>query len=189
MNVEPLNMTDFRLTSQYRTDVDPLSFKDSMAAFASAVCVVSAGARGEWLGRTATAVMSLTISPPALLVSIDQGSALSRLIFQTGGFSVAALSATQQVIADAFAGRVPSERRFRVGRWDRWPSGRPRLAGAVWTMDCTLIGTADIGSHLLFAGGVSVLDVYDERPPLIWHARSYSSLPPPEVVRNFQVNG
>jgi len=175
------NQINFQLSPDFRTEIDLKDFKDSMAAFASAVCIVTAHAEDVRIGRTATAIMSLSVTPPTILASIDHGSELANIIRKTGGFSVSALTEKQDAIADAFAGHEPPERRFDFGKWDAWQSGNPRLQETVWSMECKLTGVADIGSHFLFAGGVSALDIGIQRKPLIWHDRIFNGLHPLKI--------
>ncbi|MEG6507994.1 flavin reductase family protein [Methyloligella sp. 2.7D] len=169
---------DFRLDSEFQTHADPNDFKDAMASLAATACIVTAKASDVRLGRTVTAVFSLAASPPSILVSVKAGSHLADAIRQVGGFSIATLSEAQHDLADAFAGGLPAEKRFDMGEWEEWPSGHPRLRGAVSAMDCALIGTADTGDHLLFAGGVVAIDSAHHRKPLIWHQRAYSRVSP-----------
>lgn len=55
-----------------------------------------------------------------------------------GGFSLAMLAEGQEMIGDAFAGKVQHAQRFLIGVWGEWPSGRPHLFGASAAIDCEL---------------------------------------------------
>lgn len=138
--------------------------------------MVTAQLGTERLGRTVTSVFSLSVEPPAILVSIDMSSRLADHIAKTRGFSFAMLAEGQRAIADAFAGRGDPERRFDEGRWLNWKSGHPRLMGAVVSMECSVIGAIETGTHVLFAGGVIDIDLVADRAPLIWQQRQYKSL-------------
>lgn len=151
------------------------AFTNAMASHAAAVCVVTALAGDLRLGRTVTAVTSLTAEPPTLVTSITRGSALAQAIAETGGFSVAMLAEGQDEVADVFAGKRVLEDRFEAGRWDRWPSGRPKLLGAATVIDCTLSGVISLESHCLFAGTLIGAEV-TENAPLLWHKRHYRGL-------------
>lgn len=177
-----MTMADFDLPDTMalrpsrRPPVGRSEFRAVMAGMASTVCVVTARRGDEMVGRTVTSVLSLSATPPALLVSIDIVSRLADLIAKTGGFSLAMLASGQTEIADAFAGKLEAEHRFGLGRWDKWPSGHPKLTGAVTTLDCDVIGSMETGTHVLFAGAIVEAETSTERMPLIWQRHGYHGL-------------
>jgi flavin reductase len=185
MSAEPrdFDMPDtFRLEPAPRAYEDTGSFRDAMASMAATACLVTTRSGAERLGRTVTSVFSLSVEPPAILVSIDMSSRMADHIVKTRGFSLAMLAQGQQAIADAFAGQGDPQRRFDTGRWLAWRSGHPRLSGAVAAMDCALLGAMETGTHVLFAGGVVDIDLAPERAPLIWQQRRYKTLAEPSDV-------
>ena len=159
-----------------RPVVTTAEFRTAMSSMGSSVSVVTARRGDEVVGRTVTAVLSLSANPPSVLVSIDIMSRLADLIAKTGGFSMAVLSAEQSDIADAFAGKVPHEALFDLGAWSRWPSGQPLLTGAVTAIDCEVIGSIETGTHVLFAGAIVEAESYEQRAPLIWQQHGYHVL-------------
>jgi flavin reductase len=161
-----------------RPVVNTAEFRAAMSSVGSSVALVTARRGDEVVGRTVTAVLSLSASPPAVLVSIDIMSRLADVVAKTGGFSMAVLAESQTEIADAFAGKVPQEERFDLGEWSRWPSGQPLLAGAVTAIDCEVIGSIETGTHVLFAGAIVEAESHDERQPLIWQRHGYHTLTP-----------
>lgn len=157
-------------------DVHQQDFREAMALLSAAVCVVTAGQGPGRTGRTVTAGFSLGIAPPTLLVSIDESARLTRQIRADGSFSHAVLSNGQTDVADAFAGKTPAERRFDIGNWGRWPSGLPRLEGAVAALDCAVVGEVALAGHVLFVGAVRGIVLNHLAQPLIWHARRYHTV-------------
>ncbi|WP_312365961.1 flavin reductase family protein [Ensifer sp.] len=151
-------------------------FADTMARLASTVCVVSSGSGSECLGRTATAVFSLSANPPSIVVSIKADSALADAISSRQGFSLAMLAQGQELVADAFAGRVAAANRYLVGVWADWPSGRPRLIGATAGLDCMLSASVLVGDHRLFVGTIIATETLDFAEPLLWSERQYQAL-------------
>lgn len=175
-------MADFELPDSMtlrpsrRPVVGNADFRTAMASMASTVSVVTARRGDERIGRTVTSVLSLSIAPPTILVSIDMMSRLADLIAKTGGFSMAVLADDQSAVADAFAGRLDPADRFASGQWLQWPSGHPMLLGAVTTLDCEVIGAMETGTHVLFAGAIVDADTVASRSPLIWQHRQYHAL-------------
>ena len=165
-----------RLRPTRRPVIAASEFRTAMSSMASSVSVVTARRGDEVVGRTVTAVMSLSASPPTVLISIDIVSRLADLIAKTGGFSMAVLAEGQDEIADAFAGKVVKEERFDRGTWERWPSGHPRLEGAMTVIDCEVIGAMETGTHVLFAGAIIEAESADERMPLVWQRRGYHGI-------------
>ncbi len=159
-----------------RPAVSDAEFRAAMSGLASSVHVVTARRGGERVGRTVTSVLSLSATPPAVLISIDIVSRLADLIAKTGGFSMALLAADQAEIADTFAGKTAVEDRFAAGNWGQWPSGQPLLAGAVTTLDCEIIGAMETGTHVLFAGAIVEAETDATKSPLVWHRHGYRPL-------------
>lgn len=158
-----------------REAVPVSQFTGAMSTLASSVSVVTAAGDGERHGRTVTAMLSLSAEPPALLVSITRESDLAALIEKAGKFSVSILADGQDAVADAFAGWGPADR-FEGDGWDAWPSGQPRLEGAVASFDCALAGTIVLDTHILYAGIVLRTASYPDRLPLLWHQRRYAGV-------------
>jgi flavin reductase (DIM6/NTAB) family NADH-FMN oxidoreductase RutF len=156
--------------------VGTAQFRAAMSAMADTVCVVTGRSGEEEVGRTVTSMLSLSLSPPTILVSIDMTSRLADVIARTGGFSLAVLAEDQQVVGDAFAGRLDPDERFASGTWARWPSGRPMLLGAATALDCEVIGSIETGSHVLFAGAVVEAETTTSRKPLLWQRHGYHGL-------------
>lgn len=94
------------LDPRFESGIEMQDFRNAMASLAASACLVTAGEGAARLGRTVTAAMLLTGTPPTILVSIDATSALAVLIRKRAGFSFAMLAVGQRDIADAFAGNA-----------------------------------------------------------------------------------
>lgn len=185
MAAEPLNMASplatLTLAEPVREPIDRDCFRAVMSRMAATVSVVAASDGRERLGRTATSVLSLSATPPAVLVAIDLSATLCELIVRTGGFSLAMLAHDQERIGDAFAGKLGPIDRFGLGRWGRWSSGQPRLYGAATSLECELIGRIETQTHMLVAGGIVEADTSNGVEPLVWYQRDYH-VPHPRPV-------
>lgn len=172
-------MADFELpdTMRLRPPRQPVvgnaEFRAAMSGMATTVSVVTARRGTEQIGRTVTSMLSLSMNPPTVLISIDIMSRLADLIAKTGGFSLALLADDQAAVADAFAGRVDPKERFNTGQWSQWPSGHPMLLGAVTALDCDVVGSIETGTHVLFAGAVIEAEATSSRAPLLWQRHAY----------------
>ena len=146
-------------------------FKDALAV---TVAVAAACHAGERVGRTITSFMPLSAEPPLLMISIDASSRMVDLIAASRRFSVAALARGQEEIADVFAGKGNHPDRFSIGDWDACPSGSPRLADALLSMDCELVGSIDAADHILFVGAITEAISDRLRRALLWSERAYT---------------
>lgn len=173
-----LALTELRLREPAHPPVRLAEFRETMHALASSVTVVTTTHARETIGRTVTAALSLGITPPSVLVSIDITSRLADLILMSRGFSLAVLAQGQELIGDAFAGKLGDDR-FTYGEWGQWPSGNPLLMGAAATIDCEVIGTIETGTHVLFAGAVIHSEISQSAEPLVWHRQRYRTLTDP----------
>ena len=175
-------MADFELpdTLKLRPPRRPVvgnaEFRASMSAMASTVSLVTARRGDERIGRTVTSAISLAMTPPTILISIDIMSRLADLIAKTGGFSFAMLADDQSAIADAVAGLVDPNERFDFGDWTQWPSGHPMLLGAVTALDCDVVGSIETGTHVLFAGAIAEAETTTSRSPLLWQRHRYHTV-------------
>ena len=151
-------------------------FADTLSHLAATVCVASVGKGAESLGRTVTATFSLSANPPSIVVSIKADSPIAVRIVAEQGFSLAMLAEGQELIADAFAGKIEASKRYLVGIWADWPSGRPRLLGAAAALDCVLSAALEVGDHMLFVGTIVATETSAHAGPLIWSRRRYQSL-------------
>ena len=153
-------------------------FRAAMRQLASGVSVVTAGTREDRSGFTATSVVSLSVDPPRLLVSVNSGSSTWPLIARHGGFTVNLLAADQVHIAEVFAGRsgLRGKERFTEGRWQRHPVAGYGLEGALAVVHCRVEETIERHGHKLVIG--CVLDsVAAPAQPLLYWNRSYPILP------------
>lgn len=145
---------------------------------AGAVTVIAAGEPGHRAGLTATAVSSLSDSPPTILVCIHRSSRAHAVITEAKAFSVNILASDQQVIAERFAGKqgVSGEQRFAGAPWGRFGTGAPVLHGALASLDCLLHEQHAFTTHSIFVGRVVGGAVRAEGEPLLYFRGDYWDL-------------
>ena len=153
--------------------ISPQEFKDAMAKLVFSISVVTVCHKDERVGRTVTSFMPLSAEPPHIMVSIDVRSRLIDLIGLSRKFSISFLSAGQETIGDTFAGKSPLGDRFPSSDWGCWPSGNPKLSKALVSVDCELVGSLDVGDHMLFVGTITETETCDNCAPLLWNERDY----------------
>src|SRR5512141_1144415 len=81
----------------------PEEFREVISHFASGVTVVTAVHDGRAFGTTASAVTSLSLEPPMLLICMNRQSETGRAVAAAGHFAVNILGADQIELAKTFA--------------------------------------------------------------------------------------
>jgi len=159
------------------TEVSAAGFRHAMSHFATGVTVItSLGADGEPVGTTASAVTSLSLDPPLVLVCLDLGSLTLRAIRGHGAFAVNVLAAAQRQLSVNFA------RRGLAAAWDgvrhrHGPTGSPRLEDVLTVMECTVEHCLPGGDHEIVVGRVRHVETSaSPAAPLVYFRGGYASL-------------
>ncbi|HVS65681.1 MAG TPA: flavin reductase family protein [Thermoanaerobaculia bacterium] len=135
--------------------MDSLTFRQLLGRFATGVTVITTDAGGLLHGMTASAVCSLSLEPPLLLVCVDRSTHCHPQLHAAGHFGVNVLSASQRELSDLFARSQPPERgALRGAGYGPGPHGVPLLDGAIAKIVCRLETTYPGGDHDIFVGEV-----------------------------------
>jgi flavin reductase (DIM6/NTAB) family NADH-FMN oxidoreductase RutF len=154
-------------------------FRETMAHFPAPVTVVATSGREGPVGCTASAVLSLSLDPPSLLLSLRAVGRTAREIVRTGRFAVSALSKENAELAETFASTAAARRFDGVGY--RLQDGQPVLRQAASAVVCSVTQTAHFEDHLLIAGEV-LWSTYDPvQTPVIRLRRNYVPVAEPEL--------
>jgi flavin reductase (DIM6/NTAB) family NADH-FMN oxidoreductase RutF len=149
-------------------------FAAAMQLLPGAVTIVTTRQGDRPIGFTATAVCSLSASPPQLLVCVNRSTRSYSALCATRTFAVNVLHSGDRDLADAFA-RIPMEDRFKNGSWGTLETGAPILTGAVVSFDCHVSGLWEQASHGILCGLILATRQSDNAP-LLYARRSYTSL-------------
>jgi len=141
------------------TEVTASDFRNAMRQLTGGVSVITAGRGRDISGMTVTSVSSLSVDPPALIVSINRESSSWPLVKRYGFFGVNILTSDQLDIAERFTGKggLKGADRFAGARWTTRASGVPLLVGALAAIDCEVEDIVERHSHAIVIG--RVLDV------------------------------
>jgi flavin reductase (DIM6/NTAB) family NADH-FMN oxidoreductase RutF/DNA-binding FadR family transcriptional regulator len=132
--------------------VTPDQFRDVIGRFASGVTVITTVWYGRPFGATASAVSSLSLEPPMLLVCLSRQSGTAAAIAATGSFTVNILDETQDHLARHFASK--SAEKFDDVATVRGLRGEPLLEGALAYVECRVTEQVSGGTHTVFLGEV-----------------------------------
>ena len=156
-------------TQTHPPDASPADFRAAMAALAAPVTVVTCcDADGQPTGMTVSAVTSLSLDPPLVLVCLDRRSSGCAALTTTDRFCVNILGAGQEELALRFA--APGDRFADVALL---PGSAPALAAADLSIQCEYYGTRDGGDHLILLGRVRGVGG-GGRGGLVWHQRDFT---------------
>jgi len=151
-------------------------FRDAMARLGAAVNIVTTDGPAGRHGFTASAVCSVTDSPPTLLVCLNKGSSAASAVHANGVVCVNTLAAGHEELSNLFGGRTPPEERFALGQWCSSATGAPMLAGAVVAFDCRIVRTVEVGTHDVLFCEVVGLAEGGAREGLIYFSRRYHTV-------------
>jgi flavin reductase (DIM6/NTAB) family NADH-FMN oxidoreductase RutF len=161
--------------------LDPTEFRRVMGLFATGVTVVTAQSGADMHGMTANAVMSVSLDPLLVCVSVGRRARMNGFLQQAGGYALNVLSEDQQALSQFFAGTwpYPSPPEYRLVPW----VGGPRLVGCVAAVGCQVDRVLDGGDHHLFLGRALALHRM-EGPlnPLLFFGGRYHRLREPAGV-------
>lgn len=152
-------------------------FRHVMGHLAGGVAVVTSRASGgSRCGLTATAVCSVSLDPPLVLVSVDRDSRTHEAIEASGHYAVNLLAAEQEDLAERFATKDPEK--FAGLEVRTASTGAPVLAACLGYLDCEVTRDVPAGDHTLFVGRVEAAAIQRDEVgrPLIYHLGRYGTL-------------
>jgi flavin reductase (DIM6/NTAB) family NADH-FMN oxidoreductase RutF/DNA-binding GntR family transcriptional regulator len=132
--------------------VDPQVFRQVIGNFASGVTVITTREQDTNYGLTASAVTSLTLEPPMLLVCINKHTATQAVISRTRTFGVNILDQDQAHLAYQFA--KPQSDKFQGVDFSYGSLGVPLLTGALARIECRVAADVEAGTHRVFLAEV-----------------------------------
>ncbi|HMS04000.1 MAG TPA: flavin reductase family protein [Gemmatimonadaceae bacterium] len=154
------------------------AYRAALSRFASGVTVVtSRDALGVDYGMTVSAFASLSLSPPLVLVCIDQGATWHAALDHSSHFVVHVLGEDQE----GYSRRFASERaeKFSGLELERTASGVLRLPDALATLECRITARHREGDHTIVIGAVEHTELREAAgDPLLYFRGRYARLAP-----------
>ena len=128
------------------------SYREAVGHFTTGVAVVTTLHRGARYGVTASAVSSLSLDPPMLLVCLNRRLATRDALVGARHFAVNVLGEEQAELALQFATRAPDK--FAGVDVVEGRHGVPLIAGALAHLQCTVVDPVDAATHTVFLAEV-----------------------------------
>ena len=139
------------------------------------VAVIAVDHDGNRMGVTVSSLVSLSLDPPLVGISIGKQASLYELLRAAGSFSISLLGDGQEDLAQRFdAGRPP------IVHWDGVATRRGRFAplieGALGWIEARVVAEHDAGDHTFFVCEVVAVERGPAASALMYRDRSYHSL-------------
>lgn len=156
------------------SDVSSARFRELLGRFATGVTILTArDAAGRAWGMTASAIASVSLQPPLLLVCVDRAREVHPVLEQSGHFGLTILAAHQETLSRRFA-------ELESGRFDgvphhAGPHGVPLVDGGAAHIVCAREAAVPAGDHTIFLGRVVDGDATD-LAPLLYYRGGYHGL-------------
>lgn len=133
-------------------DEQRLRFREAMAGLSAAVNIITTDGDAGRCGITATAVCSVTDTPPTLLMCINSNSAMNPVFSGNGRVCVNVLRHDQESMARHFAGMTESgmDERFSWDCWQTGELGQPVLCDALASLEGEIDQIQVIGTHKIY---------------------------------------
>jgi flavin reductase (DIM6/NTAB) family NADH-FMN oxidoreductase RutF len=132
----------------------------AMRRFPAGVAVLTVAVDGQRFGITVGSLVSLSLEPPLVSVSIGLQSSIYEPLRRAGRFAVNVLGEEQAAVAQHFArsGLPP------LVAWEGVPLHEsslpePLLEGSLAWLECTTSGRHDAGDHTIFVGSVDSIEL------------------------------
>ena len=160
------------------SQVNSTDFRGAMRQLTGGVSVITAGHGSDISGMTVTSVSSLSVDPPALIVSINRGASSWPLLKRYGCFGVNTLTADQIDIAERFTGKegLKGAERFAGARWTTRSSGVPLLVDALAAIDCEIEEIFERHSHAIVIGRMLDIQVSARTAALAYWQGEYVAI-------------
>jgi flavin reductase (DIM6/NTAB) family NADH-FMN oxidoreductase RutF len=161
--------------------VNPEDLRSAMRRWATGVTVVTTAHEGVRHGMTVNSFTSISLTPPLILVSLEQSTRTHYLVNISRRLGVTILSSSQKAVSECFAGRISDQQDRFAGLAIHTLLGEvPFIDGGMAFMDCQVVATYDAGTHTLFIAEVIALEQPGEdeasNQPLLYYNRDYRGL-------------
>jgi flavin reductase (DIM6/NTAB) family NADH-FMN oxidoreductase RutF len=145
---------------------DPIAFRQAASRFATGVTVLTTlDCRGKVCGMTANSFVTVSLSPPTVLVSVKSGR-MHEAISKSRRYAVNVLPEQAEAVSRHFASRTRE-----VHPEHELVDGLPRLSNCVAFFACEVTRTIDVSDHTLFIAEVSGCDYCDDLPLVFFSSR------------------
>ena len=129
------------------------TFREAMRELASGVALATTLVEGARAGCVVSSFVSLSLTPPSVLVCLNAGSSTWRAVEKSGVFALNILGHGHEALARRFAdAAISGAARFEAGAWRTLATGAPVLEDALAAVDCRVEQVVPYATHVIVIG-------------------------------------
>jgi len=147
--------------------------REVMRRFPAPVAVVTTELDGDRFGLTVGSLVSLSLEPPLVGISIGRDSSSLEPIRRAGGWTASLLSGSQAAVAQHFARSGVPPVALWVGVDVRDGSRGPLVEGALGWLTCRTASEHVAGDHTIFVGEVESIELGVAGEGLVYRGGEY----------------
>jgi flavin reductase (DIM6/NTAB) family NADH-FMN oxidoreductase RutF len=149
--------------------------REVMRRFPAPVAVVTTELDGERFGLTVGSLVSLSLEPSLVGISIGKDSSSHEPIRLAGGWAASLLAGSQQATAQHFARSGIPPVALWIGVDVRDGRRGPLVEGALGWVECETVSAHDVGDHTIFVGAVESIEMGSAEAGLVYRDGTYHS--------------
>jgi len=158
--------------------------REVMRRFPAPVAVVTAEVDGERFGLTVGSLVSLSLVPPLVGISIGKDSSSHEPIRRAGGWAASLLGSGQTKVAQHFARSGIPPIALWTGVDVRDGARGPLVEGAIGWLECRTVAEHDVGDHTVFVGAVESTELGAEDEGLVYWGSRFTAVGRPSTPSN-----
>jgi flavin reductase (DIM6/NTAB) family NADH-FMN oxidoreductase RutF len=159
---------------------DTAAFRSAMGSFPTGVTLLTQGSGNETIVMTLNSLISVSLDPMLLLVSVKADGRMRPRVARSGSFAVNILAEDQQDLSTEFArpDRPEGDIAMRHLRAVEGVTGNAVVPTAAAAFECRLHSEIEAGDHVLLIGRVvAIRSGGPDSRPLLFHRGRYARLP------------
>jgi len=150
-------------------------FKKAVGCFPTGVAVITTSNADKLWGFTANSFASVSLDPPLISFCLNKESASFTAFDNATTFAISVLSSDQSEISKHFAQKRMDKFAnidYKIGNFSK----SPLITGAKCFLECKKYDQFECGDHYIFVGKVMSTNINEEKSPIVYFAKTYSSL-------------
>lgn len=156
--------------------VDVETYKKAISRFPTGVGVIATQLGERRAGMTVNALFSLSVSPPAIVVSMQKDAESTRLLKESRIAAISFLSGSQSDLSELFSRHDSTAEKFALGKYHIASNGQPVLDDSVASLELEVTDIFPAEDHELFVCRVTSVVHCDDRMPLIYWGGRYAKV-------------
>ena len=151
---------------------DQLILRECWARFVTGVSIITTIVPNNKVhGMTANGILSVSLDPPIVLVSIGMERNTHDLIKKNRSFGISILKSNQKEIAEYFSKDNPLE--DDAFNYQEMPGGQFVISESIAQFECKIFKEISVYDHTLFLSKIENFN-FSEGDPLIWLDSKYN---------------